>query len=746
MINNIKKIFYTLFIFLILIFHTGIQNASEILLYADNISYDKNDNIVARGNAKIFYDNKILTSNLIIYSKKNGDIFLPLEFSLKDERNNFYYGTSGNFQKNFKSGIINDVKVLLDDGSRIVGSQIKRNENIDIISKGVYSPCNSKIEIANFLCPIWQIEGEKMLHDYDSLFLYQKHSKMRVLNLPIFYTPYLVTPSPLRKKRKSGFLTPSINLNFFDTKVSQATQFPYYFNISIDKELTFTPTLNYGGGVDSSQRFNFDYNQLISGGHFSSYVTIDSTFENSNSDKWLKEGSLINKYQKNINENFNIIAESALQTSKNYIQQTNPNDELSYSSSLKSAVTINGYNLNKIDDRLTFSVSSYQSNQNNENNKTIPTVLPFITYETGKTNLNNYEINNSYELYNIFREKPTSIHSKEQRKFSYKFSGENQYINYHTNIKYKTEFYNQFFSVEDKTIDNKNVSSEYFRSFPIFGAEFETPFKQKNDRYNFIYTPKLQIVISPGQSNSNKLSNEDSSLNTYNITNNYNLNRFSGSDKLDNSKRINLSFTATNNTLGATIWQSYEFTNNSNFHYSQGNEKKLSDLLGEIKFAKDKVNSKYNIRYDPHDDYTKSQNFDLDYENNFGFYKLSYLDQKSKTADVITSDNETINYRLDTKKINKYSKISYFGLYDLKNEINKESGFSYSYFDECFGINLDFKRNSYTEDDLKPQDILTLMFSFKNVGSYKSTNLAVSETDKQDIEWENMSIDNDLFN
>ena len=38
------------------------------------------------------------------------------------------------------------------------------------------------------------------------------------------------------------------------------------------------------------------------------------------------------------------------------------------------------------------------------------------------------------------------------------------------------------------------------------------------------------------------------------------------------------------------------------------------------------------------------------------------------------------------------------------------------------------------------------MFSFKNLGSYKSTNLAVSENDKEDIEWESISIDNELFN
>ena len=37
------------------------------------------------------------------------------------------------------------------------------------------------------------------------------------------------------------------------------------------------------------------------------------------------------------------------------------------------------------------------------------------------------------------------------------------------------------------------------------------------------------------------------------------------------------------------------------------------------------------------------------------------------------------------------------------------------------------------------------MFSFKNIGSYKSTNLAVSETDKQDIEWESGDINNEIF-
>jgi LPS-assembly protein len=746
MINKIlKKSFFYLSFILFFLLITNQQNANEILIFADQITYDQKNNIIAKGKAKILYDNQIITSDLIIYSQSTGDVTLPIEFSLKDEKNNYYYGTSGTFKSNFKFGNIYDVKVLLEDGSRIVGTHIKREGEIDIISKGVYTPCNSKIKIADFLCPIWQIESEKMLHDYDSLFLYQKHSKLRVLNLPVFYTPYLLTPSPLRKERKSGFLTPSINFNFFDTKISQSTSFPYYFNLSQDKELTFTPTINYGGGIDSSQRFEFDYDQLLSGGNLDTKLTFDTTFENKNSEKWLKEGSLINIYNQKINEKFSLSFTSALETSKNYIQQTNPNNDLSYASSLRTSFDVYGYNLYQIDDKLRLNLTNYQSNQN-EDNSTIPTIFPFIEFYSGEKNIRNINYTNNLEFYNISRNNHTDIHSKNQRKISSLININKSMVKYSTDIELKTQIFNQFFNTENKQIDSKYVTGNYFRSFPIFGIIAKTPFKIKNLRNDLIYTPQIELVLSPGMSNSNKLSNEDSSISSYTIENNSNLNRYSGTDKLDNSKRLNLSFNFKNDILNGTIWTAYEFTKNSNYHYSQGNEKNLSDFLGALNITKDKYNASYNLRFDPHENYMKSQSIDYAFQNILGDYKLGYLDQKSKTEDTIVTDNETLNYEFASKKLFKYSKISYKGLYDLKKSINTESVISYSYFDECFGVNIDFKRNSYSEDSLKPQDIMTIMFSFKNLGSYKSTNLAVSETDKQDIKWESISVNNELFN
>ena len=61
---------------------------------------------------------------------------------------------------------------------------------------------------------------------------------------------------------------------------------------------------------------------------------------------------------------------------------------------------------------------------------------------------------------------------------------------------------------------------------------------------------------------------------------------------------------------------------------------------------------------------------------------MSYLDENSKTNNIVTKDTETINYSFLSKKISKFSEIQLSGLYDLKEEINKEYSIGYSYFEK----------------------------------------------------------------
>ena len=736
-------------LFLFLIFYINNQSAKEILIYADSISYDSDKNLIAKGNAKVLSGNQILTSQLIIYNSKNKKFTLPIEFKFKDEIGVFYNGSSAKFSKDLESAEINDVKLLFSDGSRVVGKSAIRKKSVDIITKGIYTPCTSRINFKKFspidkLCPIWQMEGEKIIHDSESLLLYQKHSKMRFFNLPIFYLPYLASPSPLRKKRKSGFLIPNASFNFLNTKVEQSISIPYYFNLDIDKELTFTPIFKYGGGVNSSQRFLADYNQLISGGELNFDLTLDTKLENRNNESWIKDASLITTYNKNLNEKYKIDISSAFQSSKSYIQNVTPNNDISYKTSLATKLNLNGFNLNNKNDELHMNVSTYQVAQYKIDNANVPTVLPYVKYKSGIKNKKNYEYENTYYFYNIFRDTGTTDHSKMQQKIEFQNDLGKEIILYKSKFNFKSEIHNQYFYTRNKKINDLEYNTEYIKIFPMFGIFAETPFRHKHK--SIYITPKASLIVNSSQSNNGKLSNEESTNNSFSIDTHDDLNRYSGTDKLDNSKRINYSLSIQNDKLELEFSQLYEFSNNNNYHKEMGNNDKLSDLLSRITYLKGDKSMIYNLRYDVDLDKIRNQSITYNSDNKFGEVELTYLDEKKETNNILSGGNEYLNYYYKSNKLGKYSKVSLEGKYDLLKDQHNEYNVGYSYFDECFGININFSRKYYSAVNILPSDTLTLMFSFKNLGSYKSSNLAVSETDKQDIEWQTESAMDEEFN
>ena len=171
-----------------------------------------------------------------------------------------------------------------------------------------------------------------------------------------------------------------------------------------------------------------------------------------------------------------------------------------------------------------------------------------------------------------------------------------------------------------------------------------------------------------------------------------------------------------------------------------------SEISNERILFKIENNAYTSIDLKIRENYLKSQSVGLNNKTILGAVVMTYSDSRSKSNNIITTDTENLDYSFISRKFADFSQIQFKGNYDLKENDNKEYSIGYSYFDECFGINLDFDRKFYSDNDLKPQDVLTLMFSFKNVGSYQSTNLAVSETDKQDIRWELFNVNNELFN
>ena len=116
-------------------------------------------------------------------------------------------------------------------------SILKRKEGINIIKDSQYTPCIEK----NYLidnCPGWKLKSGTVYHDEKTKTMHYDHSTLYILNIPVLYTPYFSHPDPTVNKR-SGLLAPSFQS---DDNLGQLISVPYFYNLSGNKDFTFTPT------------------------------------------------------------------------------------------------------------------------------------------------------------------------------------------------------------------------------------------------------------------------------------------------------------------------------------------------------------------------------------------------------------------------------------------------------------------------------------------------------------------------
>ena len=104
-------------------------------------------------------------------------------------------------------------------------------------------------------------------------------------------------------------------------------------------------------------------------------------------------------------------------------------------------------------------------------------------------------------------------------------------------MSFNTQLHSQYYQIENKKIQDDEFTGNYGRIFPMTGLYYRVPMIHK--KYNINILPKFSFILNSSQSNSNKISNEESTNNKLTIFNSDSLNRYIGTDQLDNSKRAN---------------------------------------------------------------------------------------------------------------------------------------------------------------------------------------------------------------
>jgi len=568
------------------------------------------------------------------------------------------------------------------------------SKNKSNLSKGVFTVCKKRDG-----CPPWSLKAKKISHDKTKKTIYYEHATLKVYDIPIFYFPRFFHPDPT-VKRQSGFLNP-----FFTDTTSLGTGFalPYFWAISHDKDLTFTPKYYANENI----LFLNEYRQAFR----NAFLTLDTSYtqgyKNTSSNKTTGSrnhffGNLDIDLGKNKTYDSSLAFKTQRTSNDTFLRLHDIDTALvdSENTNLENKIA---YNFSKDNLYLNISGAVYEDLRK-ENNDRYEYILPNILF--GKSFFSEKFGNVDFKTETIHRHydtnKQTSLITNDILVSPKNYITKNGFVNSiqgmikNTNYKAKN-------TSDYKTSNTVNELSSVI--------SFKTSLPMQKDGINFsnFFSPNFMVRYAPGHMRD--LSGDDVKLN---YTNLYALNKTSEIEDglsaiLGFDFKINEKNEGGNETEKLSISMGQVFTpeENKDVPTKSSLDQKMSDVVGEINYNFSKIGRidykfsvDHNLNTLNYNEVSTSLNF-----NKIDF-NLDYLEERNHigsehyiSSGISLNVNENNKFSLETKKNFKTSSAEF---YDI----------SYQYNIDCLTAGLVYRREFYEDNDIEQKDSLMFKITF----------------------------------
>jgi len=659
-------------------------------------------------------DGNIVMVNMFQYQLEKNLFSSVGEIKIIDVNKNKYFFKELHIDTKKQEMIGSDISVVLDQESfglskendpRFVANDIFVSRNKSNFSKGVFTVCKQK----EGRCPPWTLQAKEISHDKIKKTIYYKHATLKVYGIPIFYFPTFSHPDPT-VKRQSGLLTP-----FFTTSTDVGAGFglPYYWAISHDKDLTFTPKLY---AKENILLMN-EYRQAFR----NAFLTLDTSYTQGykNTTATKTKGSrnhIFAELDIDLDQNQSYESNLSFKTQRTsndtYFRIHDINTALVNSENTNLENKIN-YNFIKDDMLLNISGAVYEDLRKKGNDKfeyILPNIVfgkSFITEKFGNIDFKsnafrkNYGVNKQVtSLTNDIIWSPASSITKKGFVNTIEGMIKNTNYNAQNTSDYKTE----------GTVNELNGVLSFKSAFPMQKEEIN---------FSKTFSPNFMVRYSPGHMKN--LSGDDITLN---YTNLYSTNK---TTEIDAGLSAILGFEFKKNErdkdgnnkekLSISMGQVFSYEENKDMPSSSSLDKKISDLVGEINYNFSKIG---NINYK----FALDNNFnDLNYNNvstnlNFGKvgFNLDYLEEHNHVgSEHYVNSGISLNF-------NDRNKLSFETRKNFKTNSTEFYDMSYQYTNDCLTAGLVFRREFYvdSDSDVKPKNSLMFIIKFVPFGGVKT--------------------------
>jgi len=212
-----------------------IDKSQPLYLQGDELIYDtRNNRVIARGSVEIYYNNYILTADEVIYDQGANTLTARGNAQLKEPNGNIVRGDSIDTTADFRDAFIESLSIIGRDDTRIAARRaVRKDGNVSEFEDGKFTPCKNDPGKP----PLWCISAQRIVHDQQAATITYQDAQFEVFGVPIAYLPYFQHADP-SVKRRTGFLLPDYTSS---THLGFGATLPYYFALSPTYDFTFAP-------------------------------------------------------------------------------------------------------------------------------------------------------------------------------------------------------------------------------------------------------------------------------------------------------------------------------------------------------------------------------------------------------------------------------------------------------------------------------------------------------------------------
>ncbi len=709
-----------------------VDSSEPMLLQADEMIYD-NDNarITAKGDVEIYYGNYTLLADRVVYDRSANTLSAEGNVRIKDPDGAVITANQITLTDDFRDGFIDALKLVTKDDTRIVAASASRQAgNVTVFENGWFTPCKPCEEHPN-RPPTWRLRAGKITHKRDQATIVFKNAFLDFLGMPVVWVPYFQIADPT-VKRKSGFLMPSYS---HSNELGNTVQIPYYLALSDHYDFTFAPMWTENAGT----LLLGNWRHRLASGAYS--IELAGVWDNGNfaspTDQDFR-GSIKTEGKFGLNPYWSVGWDVIAETDETFRRYYNLDSRLK--TDRVSQIYLEG-----LHDRNYLSTRFYntQSLLFTDEPFSDATVFPIIDYDYivnhpilgGELSFNsNVMVFQNQEGVDSNR---LIVEGNWRRQM---IDGMGQVFTPFAQLRgdvYGVSGVDKGVNSSEEFVTNEMDGSEgILRGNAIAGLEYRYPFVASTGSVTHVVEPIGQIIARPNSAgDQQEIPNEDALSLVFDDTLLFDIDKFSGYDRIETGTRANVGVRYTaqlaSGAYGRAVFgQSYQVAGDNEydtaFYKTSGLASDASDYVGGLYLqASSYLGFSAQSRFD--DDTFDIRRTDLSTWARYGpaRVKVNYADV---TGEPGLADGEAREEIITAGTLAITENWALLGnlRYDLAMDQTITDGAGLRFQDDCFLVDVTYQRSFIEDQDIEPDERFLVSISLKYLGSFAYSTSANS--------------------